>query len=448
MKTRSLPCNDGGELWDVIVVGGGPAGCAAAIAAAREGARTLLLESTGALGGNGTGGLVPTWCPFSDKEKIIYRGLAEEVLNRCKAGEPHVDPKTLDWVPIDAELLKRIYDDLATEAGVHLLFQTSLAAVVREADGGLTLIVNNKAGLTALRAKVYIDGTGDADLCAGAGAEFHKGDDGGELMPATHCFILGNVDEYAYRTLYGGGWVLHPNNPGSPIYQILASGKYPLITDAHFCTTLVGPGLVGFNAGHLWEVDNTDPESVSRALVLGRAMAAQIRDALAEFCPRAFANAFLVETAGMMGIRESRRVVGDYVLSFDDYMERRSFKDEICRNAYYIDVHAAKAQAARDTQGSESHETRTFRYGPGESHGLPYRCLLPRGLRNVLVVGRSISCERIVQGSVRVMPVCLAMGEAAGIAAQRAASEHGGEVRAVDVAALRTRLRARGAYLP
>lgn len=438
---RSIPLDDS---WDVVVVGGGPAGCAAAAAAAREGARTLLIEATGCLGGMGTAGLVPAWCPFSDGQQIIYRGLAERVFAACKAGMPHVSAKALDWVPIDPELLKRIYDDLVSQAGVTVLFHTQLCAVDTDEVGGVDAIVlAGKAGLSACRAKVYVDCTGDADLAAWAGAEFHKGDDAdGDLQPATHCFLLTNVDEYAYR--HGPG--LYAGNPSSPIFEILKSGRYPLIPDTHLCNNLVGPRTVGFNAGHLWNVDNTDPASLSKALMHGRRIAAAFRDALAEFHPRAFANAFLVATGSLMGIRETRRIVGDYYLTIDDYLARRSFADEICRNSYFIDVHGSRA---RQTSGDVAAlEQTTFRYQKGESHGLPYRCLTPRGLRNVLVAGRAISCDRPVQGSVRVMPVCLAMGEAAGIAAAHATGNPRCDVHVVDVTRLRQRLQFHGAYLP
>jgi len=427
--------------WDVIVVGGGPAGCTAAAAAAREGAKTLLIEATGSLGGMGTGGLVPAWCPFSDKEKIIYRGLAEKVFNATKAAMPHIDPAALDWVAIDPEALKRIYDDLVTQAGATVLFNTALAAVQKSGPRDVdVIIVANKEGLTAYRAKVYVDCTGDADVCAWAGAAFEQGDTEGELMPATHCFILTNVNEEE-RAKAGS---LHSGNPSSLIYEILKSGKYPEIPDPHLCESKLGPGARGFNAGHLWKVDNTRAATVSQALMQGRKMAAAYQRALAEYMPESFGNSFLAATGSLMGIRETRRIIGDYVLTLDDYLARRSFDDEICRNSYYIDIHSAKKDAGKPHSEIEK---RTHRYAKGESHGLPYRCLTPRDLDNVLVAGRSISCERSVQGSVRVMPVCLAMGEAAGMAAAYA-MKHGNNVHQVNAQQLRSRLREMGGYLP
>lgn len=433
---REIPCDDS---WDVIVAGGGPAGCAAAAAAAREGAKTLLIESTGALGGMGTSGLVPAWCPFSDHEKIIYRGIAQEVFENCKRGMPHIRPGDLDWVPIDPERLKRVYDDLVTEAGAQVLFQTTISAVDTDGNGGIAAVIaSNKAGMTAYRAGAYVDGTGDADLAAWAGAEFLKGDDKtGELQRATHCFILSNVDEYACRN----GPNLHTSNPKSPVYDILRSGEFPEIIDAHCCCNLIGPATVGFNAGHLENVDSTDPVNLSRSLMKGRKIAAAYRDGLAKFHPKAFANAFLVETGALMGVRETRRVRGDYVLCEQDYLDRRSFDDEICRCSYYIDVHSA-------IRSGDDIDRKEFpRYQPGESFGVPYRCLTPRKLKNLLVAGRSISCTRPLQGSTRVMPVCLAMGEAAGIAAVMGAKMEKTDLHRVDTAALRAKLRANGAYL-
>jgi len=327
-------------------------------------------------------------------------------------------------------------------AGAEVIFNTMLAAVDTAGGGGIdALILANKSGLTAYRAKTYVDCTGDADLAAWAGAEYEKGDrETGDLQPASLCFMLTNVDLYGYQhcgnVKYGQGKPL--------INDIVLSGKYPEIPDTHACNNIVGPGTIGFNAGHLWEIDNTDPASVSKGLIQGRKIAHAFQRALAEFHPKAFADSFLVSTASLMGIRETRRIVGDYVLTIDDYLARRSFPDEICRNSYFIDVHYAQDESSK----LKTDPDRVERYGKGESHGIPYRCLTPKGLKSVLVAGRSISTDRMVQGSTRVMPVCLAMGEAAGMAAAHAASVSEPDVHAVDVARLRERLKEEGAYLP
>jgi len=437
--SQSLPVED----WDVIVAGGGPAGCAAAAAAARAGSRTLLLEQTQSLGGSGTTALVPAWCPFSDQTQIIYRGLAEKVFRASQKGVPHVPESQLDWVAINPEQLKRVYDDLLEEFGAKVRFQTFLSSVEKDARGGVeAVIVSNKAGLQALRAKVFVDCTGDGDLAAWAGAEFQKGDTQGEMQPTTHCFILSNVDEAALGKLP----YLHANNRKCAIYDILASGKYPEIPDSHICLSKIGPGTFGFNAGHLYHVDNTNPDNLSAAARAGRRLAAAYQRAFAEFMPTAFGRAFLVSTGTQVGIRETRRIIGDYVLTLDDWIARRSFDDEICRNAYFIDIHITAEEAAKNKDVDV--EGRYERYGPGESHGIPYRCLTPRGLRNVLVAGRNVSVERAVHGSIRVMPVCLAMGEAAGAAAALAAGTTETDVHRVDPAHLRQKLREAGSYLP
>lgn len=439
LKPWQINLND---EYDVIVAGGGPAGCAAAIAAARRGAKTLLIEATGCLGGMGTVGLVPAWCPFSDKEKIIYKGIAEEIFKASNAGLDHVGKTDVDWVPIDPEHLKQVYDEKVTASGAHVLFNTMLSAVEAENGEVKTIIVSNKSGLSAYTAKVYIDCTGDGDLAAWAGAEVLPTADDGGYQPATHCFELSNVDTYGYQH----GERLHPGNANSPIHRIVASGNYD-IPDTHLCNNLVYPGTVGFNAGHIWHVDNTDPEEVSEALIKGRKLAHEILRALKDYHPNAFANARVSHTAPVMGIRETRRILGDYVLTTEDYLARRTFEDEICRNCYYIDVHHSAEEAALINAGKLDLEARNRRYGKGESHGVPYRCLTPKGLKNVLVAGRSISTDRQVQGSTRVMPVCLCMGEAAGKAAVIAKNSAVVDVHNIDIQLLRKQILEDGGYI-
>lgn len=229
LKGRKITVND---QWDVIVVGGGPSGCAAAISAAREGARTLLIEAMGQLGGMGTAGMVPAWCPFSDGEKVIYKGLAEKIFNLSRAGVPHEPKNRVDWLNINPEYLMQLYDRLVAESGAQVLFFSRLAAVEMDSQDKVdAIIVANKDGLTAFKAKVYVDATGDGDLAAWAGAETLKTD---VLQSSTLCFSLANVDTYAFRYETPN---LHSGNQNSPINKGIAEGRYPK-SMGHLCLNM------------------------------------------------------------------------------------------------------------------------------------------------------------------------------------------------------------------
>ncbi len=445
---RQLSLN---ENYEVIVVGGGPAGCAAAIAAARENRKTLLVEAAYALGGMGTLGLVPWFCGYHDRKKVIARGLAEKVKAGCYENTPHLKKVPLDEVAspsIDPEVLKRIYDVMTAEAGVDVLFGSQLCAVEMLDDNRVdALLISNKHGLGAYRAKIYIDATGDGDLAAWAGAEFEKGDAEGKMQLVTHCFTITNVDEYGLTN----GTAIHYYNPQSPIHQAVRSPEYPLINDYHSCMTQIGPKTFGFNTGHLSNVDGTDPVSLSKAMPLGREMVRQYHAAFSKMHP-AFANSFLCATGSLMGIRETRRIIGDYVLTSDDYLARRDFPDEICRNAYGIDVHS-KTPLPDNLSVEELIKICKERnqgiinpLQPGESMGVPYRCLTPRRLQNLLVAGRCISSDRQANGSIRIMACCLNTGEAAGVAAAMAV--YSSDVRKVNVDLMRRTIVKYGGYLP
>jgi hypothetical protein len=306
------------------------------------------------------------------------------------------------------------------------------------------IVTSNKSGLTAYKAKVYVDCTGDGDLAAWAGAEFDKGDKTGSLQPATHCFILSNVDDYGYRF----GDYSTADSKKDLMEKIVSSGRFELIQGLLFSQYPIGPGTVGFNAGHIWDADNTEPLSISKSLMLGRKIADSFKNALAMYHHKAFGNSFLVATGALLGSRETRRIKGDYVLTIEDYLERRSFEDEICRNSYYIDIHHSRKEADNAKYTYSNWENRYENYAKGESHGIPYRCLTPAAIKNILVAGRSISCDRMVQGSIRVMPVCLATGEAAGMAAAHARQLTITDVHNIDVDKLRKRLKEEEVYLP
>lgn len=442
MKERHIPLDDS---YDVIVVGGGPSGCLAAIAAAGEGANTLLVESTGALGGMGTSGGVTAWQYFSDGIRFLYSNTVKSIFDSCKAGMDHIpDDKIHGYTPLDPELLKRIYDDHVVDSGADVLFFTLLSAVEGE-DGNVSeIILANKSGLQAYKASVYIDCTGDADLAVWAGADFEQGDINNETQPATLCFILSNVDLYGYLN----GPPIKGIKNENPTSKMLDSGKYPHINDGHVCNYLIGPGTIGFNAGHMWDIDPTKPETLTQGMMTGRKIAAEFCQGLRKFHPTGFGNAFLSSTATLMGVRETRRIIGDYVLNIEDYRVRRKFPDEIARNSNKIDVHISKEENNLDIQERERiFQERTETYEKGESYGIPYRCLTPAGLKNILVAGRSISTDRWVQGSTRIMGPCMAFGEAAGVAAAIAA-KNGKDIHNVDTDILRKKLKNNGVYLP
>lgn len=185
-----------------------------------------------------------------------------------KEASPHIMPQDLDWVPIDHEVLKRTYDEFVSKSGADIVFNTLLAGVRSDGEGRVTSIVTaGRSGLQAYQASVYIDCTGDADLVAWAGGAVEHGAPNGSLMPASLCFVLTNVDEYAFRydrrsgLCYG---TLQGTNPKSVIHEIAKDPRYPLITDTHMNPHLIGPRTVGFNSGHLWQVDARIPARYQR----------------------------------------------------------------------------------------------------------------------------------------------------------------------------------------
>jgi hypothetical protein len=416
------------DSWDVIIAGGGPAGCAAAIASAREGARTLLIESTGMLGGMSTAGNMNAWCPFTDKEKVIYNGIAEKILIESKKGMRNAPN---DWLPINTEQLKRVYDAMVTASGAHVLLFSQMAEVEMSGNGTVDYItVANKSGLSRYKAKVYVDCTGDGDLAAWAGAEYFQGDKNGKVQASTLCFTIAGINHEEYRRFGGDGW-LHSASKKSPIYKMLASGKYPHIIDQHVNAKTITPGVVVFNAGHVDDIRSTDPNDLTKGMMRGRLLVEELHRGFRTENPEIFGESFLASTGSLIGIRESRRIKGDYLFTVDDWVARRSFDDEIGRNCYYIDIHI---EGAREYP----------RYSKGESHGIPFRTLVPEKLSNVLVAGRPISCDEYSFGSLRVMPVCLVTGEAAGLGAALASRMERVNVHDIDIKHLRKRLREEG----
>ncbi|CAG7625825.1 FAD-dependent oxidoreductase [Paenibacillus allorhizosphaerae] len=420
---------------DVLVAGGGPAGVAAALAAARCGASVLLIEQRGYLGGMATVSQVPAWCPFTDHKKPVIRGIGLEILNEMKSRmEPEFQQlwrDKLDWVPIDSEVLKKLLDDKMIEANVRMLYHTFISNVLHREGKVEAVIFHNKSGTFAVKAGIYVDCSSDADLAYHAGGQFAKGGEEGELQPGTMCFVMSNLNRPKYMEYCKefGGSLKHAIN------EAKAKGTLNVVRD-WAGISWVNDHTAGFNFGHIFGIDGSRAEDLTRGAIEGRALVHHIVEWLKRTIP-GFEDGYLVLTGEQIGIRETRRIIGDVIVTADDFMDCRSFPDDIARNAYFIDIHMAKP-----TSGM------TIAHLPaGESHGIPYRALLPVGIDNVIVAGRSISTDRATQGSTRVMPNCFAMGEAAGTAAALLTKQGLNSTRSMNIDELQKQLVRQGAWL-
>ncbi len=428
---RELPVR---YTCDVLVAGGGPAGVAAALAARRQGCSVRLIEAHSCLGGMGTAGLVPAFMPFGDGVNFLAGGIGREVLDVLRRADGSVPP---DGMGIRAEVLKRVYDELCAGAGADVTFHAKLVDVAAESGRVDAVVIAGQSGLYAARARVYVDGTGDGLLSALAGAPCEMGDARGAMMPGTLCSLWSGIDWNAVRD--GGLGV-----GNSRIEDAFRDGVFTL-EDRHLPGMWrVGEGLGGGNIGHTFDVDGTDEESLTRAYLWGRKSLLEYERYYKQYL-KGFERMELAATGPLLGIRETRRVLGDYVLTLEDFQRRAVFEDEIGRFAYGIDIHVARPDKA--SYDAFLNDFKSLRLGRGESYGIPYRTLTPRGLRNVLVAGRCVSTDRPVQSSIRVMPGCYITGQAAGAAAAMAAAGEG-DVRAISVAGLQRALKALGAYLP
>ncbi len=425
---------------DVMVAGGGPAGIAAAVTAARMGAKVFLAESLSAFGGMGTSGGLPFFCRPTDGINFLSAGFGEEVYHRLwkenGAGVEMVrgeHPEQIGGFIYNPEVLKRVYDRLAEDADIDFLFNTSLVDVMVE-DGTIThAVCSAKSGLFAVSAKVFIDATGDGDLCAMAGAEYEKGDENGRMQAGTLCSLWSGIDWSRMKIWHDGARM--PEAIRENIFSV------PDISLPGILHTVSDSGWG--NVGHVFGADGTDEQSVTLAVLDARRRIPEYETYYRRFVPGA-ENAVMLWTAAYLGLRESRRIMGDYVLNVEDFKRQAVFPDEIGRYAYPVDLHAPHPMRER----AKDDVFQRLRYrNPGESYGIPYRCLIPRLLKNVLVAGRCVSTDRYMQGSLRGQPGCHITGQAAGCAAAFAASQNG-VVRDVPVIALQRKLTEIGAFLP
>jgi len=410
------------DRYQVIVAGGGPGGCAAAVAAGRLGAKVLLVERYGFLGGMATAGLVNPFMPYKIDGEPIIEGIFSETLEQLKGrGGLHDNAATFD-----EEVLKVVLDDLVTGAGCDILFHAWLADVQVE-DGRVTAVeVETKSGRLLFEADIFIDATGDGDLATRAGATVEHGRPQDELaQPMTLCFRMGGVDTEGMAN----------RRSINELYEkAREAGEVECPRDNVLFFPCVHPGFIHFNTTRVVQRKAVDAWDLSAAELEARRQMHQIAAFLKKHVP-GFENAYLSHSAAQIGVRESRRVMGDYVLSEDDVLSARKFDDGICRANYPLDIH--------NPTGSG---TVIKRLPPGTSYEVPYRSLLPLGLANVLVASRCISATHEAHSSLRVMPIVIAIGEAAGTAAALSLKQ-GSMPRELAGNELRDQLRRQGANL-
>ncbi len=418
---------------DVLVVGGGPAGLGAAVGAADAGARVVLAERYGFLGGNATAALVMPLMSFHTQhhqperrgattllptdhgpgDPVVGGVLARLLEKLVKAGGAIPPSLATGYVvPFDPEWFKLTALDLLDEAGVQFLFHAFASGVLgdKKIEGA---IFETKSGPVAIRAKVVVDCTGDADLAVQAGAPHEVGRADGLVQPMTLMFRMAQFGHAAFEEYVKknpkqwrgvhGLWDL--------VREATAAGVLKLPREDILFFATPNEGEVSVNSTRVTRVNGTDVWDLSYAEWKSRQQMRQIAAFLREYVP-GFEESYVVQSGVNVGVRETRRILGDYQLTADDVLSARKFDDAIARGAYPVDIHNPTGIG-----------TILKRLPPGEAYDIPLRCLMPRGPENLVVAGRCISGTHEAHSSYRVMPIVMATGHAAGICAAIAARD-------------------------
>lgn len=407
---------------DVCICGGGPSGTGAAVNAARNGAKTVLIERGVALGGLGVLGCVypfmQTHAPNSDTPYLA------EIKNRLrqKGIEPFDGVTGQTWH--NPETLALIHDEMCEEAGVNVLYQTVLVDALKSGNKVSAVIVQTIAGLAAIKAKIFIDATGDAYLSRNVGVDYERGyEKTGNNQPMSFRFEMGGIDTeklYNYVAIeLDEDWC----KSKLPYFEIAEAmhrkQRYKLEAlmargvetgeltqdEAEYMQayTIIGKnGVMSMNFPEIpVKFKSTDPIEYSKAVTFGRKMMRNMANYLIKHLP-GFEKAYISREAVMLGARESWRIKGKYYMVEDDYHNQSRFADAVCRTAWFIDAHGEKVSE---------------KLPAGGYYEIPYRALVTDKISNLIVVGRCISASFILQASMRIQPTCTSIGEAAGIAA-------------------------------
>jgi len=417
--------------FDVIVAGGGPAGVIAAVAASRGGARTLLIERYGFVGGMSTSALVTPISEFRVAGQQHIGGIPLELMQRAaELGGAEIERDSGNW-PVNDEIMKLAAQRMLLESGVTLLFHSWFSDVVAEGGHVSHVIVQNKAGRVAYACKMVIDCTGDADVVRAAGLPTTKSD---VLQPATLWFQLGGVDTEALEYVFGDavdGILPVSESIRARLAELHAAGEVPLF-GGPWINRFFRDGMVSINV--LREpTDASDPEWFTRTETSLREKMHSLIAVLRREFPE-FRNAWLAKSGIQTGVRETHHIVGLYELTQDDVLHPKAFPDTIAKGAHTIDIH--------QTDSIDQNEFVLLR----RPYNVPFGCLVPQGSVNVVTAGRCLSADGPGFGSVRVMATCMAMGQGAGTAAALAIA-HDSAIPDVDIAELRAMLIAQGAIV-
>lgn len=409
--------------YDVIVAGSGPAGTAAAVMAGRMGAKVLIIEWNNAIGGISTSGMMSHWTGS------VTSPMYTEILQRsADMNEGEQKGKIQQF--INPENLKSVYLDMLKDANVDVLLYTFVCGVVMEGDQLTGVITESKSGRRVFRSKVVVDGTGDGDVAAFAGVEYHKGrESDGKMQPTTLMFKVAGVD-MSRAVLLGSFESTYQTEKGE--LQALAKEHIPYPAGHLLAYKSTLPGIVTCNMTNCTDIDGTKAEDLTRAEIVCRSQMPAIVKYLREFVP-GFENCYIISAGSMMGVRETRHFKGVYTLNENDILTAKVFDDWVVRGAHFnFDVHNMTGSGL-DATGVQKHWTQP------KGYTIPYGCLVPEKINGLLLSGRNISGTHIAHSNYRVMPICVGIGAAAGAAAATAIKK-GVQVRDIKGEELQDRL--------
>ena len=392
---------------DILVLGSGPSGFAAAYTAAKNGAKVILVEQGGDVGGISTSGLMSHWTG-SCGSPLYY-----EILKRsAQYNEGKFKNKITNL--IDPEKLKTLYLEMLYEVGCKVMLYTFAEDAICNGNEILGATVINKSGKTDIYAKITIDATGDGDIAARAGAEFVLGrESDNKMQPSTLMFKIGGVDYD--RAVFLGSFESTYETPNGEL-QSLAKEHIPYPAGHILTYESTLPGVVTCNMTNAIDIDGTNADDLTRATFICRKQMDDIVKYLREFVP-GYENCYVISSASLMGIRETRHFKGKYTLNEQDILEAKIFDDYVVKDAYFnFDVHNITGSGL-DKTGVQ----KLFKQEKG--YTIPYRCLIPNVKENLLLCGRNISGTHMAHSNYRVMPICIGIGEAAGAAAYISVSQ-------------------------